>query len=57
MYALYTLSMALTNIQAAVSKDIVDAIDAGISVGKWHTSYEFVKKAVIEKLQREGLIE
>lgn len=48
--------MSLTNIQTAVTKNIIDAIDAGISMGKWKTSYDFVKKAVIEKLQKEGLI-
>ncbi len=48
--------MALTNIQTAVDKNIIDSIDAGISIGKWKTSYEFVKQAVIEKLTREGLI-
>lgn len=48
--------MALTNIQAAVNKNIIDSIDAGITMGKWKTSYEFVKKAVTEKLIREGLI-
>lgn len=48
--------MPMVTLHTAVSTDVYNSIDAGISIGKWKTSYDFLKQAVIEKLQKEGMI-
>jgi len=48
--------MPMVTLHTAVEPNIYNSIEAGITVNKWKSTYEFLKQAVVEKLQREGLI-